>query len=88
RGIYSAGFSPRQMGNGGNRLNYELYTGPAHTTIWGDGSSATAFISDTLSVLPGGASRDHIVYGRIPARQTSAAVGGYSDSITITVNYQ
>lgn len=88
RGIYSAGFSPRQMGSGSNRLNYDLYTSPAHVTIWGDGSSATGFISDSLSVLLAGSSRDHIVYGRIPARQTSAVAGGYGDTITVTVIYQ
>lgn len=88
RGLYSAGFGQRQMGSGGNRLNYDLYTSPARATIWGDGSSATGFISDLLNVLLGGSSRNHIVYGRIPARQTSAVVGGYSDTITITVIYQ
>jgi len=88
RGMYSAGFSPRCMSNGRGRLNYELYIDPAHTTIWGDGSSATAFISDSLGVRPAGSSRNHVVYGRIPARQTSAAVGSYSDTITITIIYQ
>ncbi len=88
RGIYSAGFSPRQMGSGSSRLNYNLYTDPGHTTIWGDGSSATGFISDSLSVLRAGSSRDYIVYGRMPARQTSTAVGSYSDTITFTIIYQ
>lgn len=88
RGIYSTGFSPRQMGSGSSRLNYDLYTSPAHVTIWGDSSSATGFISDSLSVMLGGSSRDYIMYGRIPARQISAAAGGYSDIITVTVIYQ
>ncbi len=88
RGMYGTGFSPRQMGSGSRRLNYNLYTDPAHATIWGDGSSATGFISDSLSVLRAGSSRDYIVYGRMPARQTSAAVGSYSDTITFTIVYQ
>ncbi|HEY5995210.1 MAG TPA: spore coat U domain-containing protein [Gallionellaceae bacterium] len=88
QGIYSSRFSPRQMGSGSNRLNYDLYTDPAHTIVWGDGSAATGFISGSLNVLPQGSSRDHIVYGRIPARQKLAGVGGYGDTITITVTYQ
>lgn len=88
RGMYGAGFSPRQLGSGGNRLNYDLYLNPAHTIIWGDGSAATGFISDTLNVLLRGTSRDYPVYGRIPARQRSVAAGSYSDIITFTVDYQ
>ncbi len=88
RGVYSAGFSPRRMGSGANRLNYDLYSDPAHTTIWGDGSSATSVVSDALSVLREGSSRVHTVYGRIPARQTRAVVGRYSDTITFTIIYQ
>ncbi len=88
RGIYSAGFSPRRLGSGSNRLNYNLYTDPAHTTIWGDGSGGTSVVADSLSVLKGGSSRAHTVYGRIPARQTWAVVGRYSDTITFTIIYQ
>lgn len=88
RGLYSAGFSPRRLSSGGNRLNYNLYTNPARTTIWGDGSGGTSVVSDSLSVLKGGSSRAHTVYGRIPARQTWAVVGRYSDTITFTIIYQ
>ncbi len=88
RGMYSGGFNPRRMGSGGNGLNYQLYADPAHTIIWGDGSSGTGVISDSVSVSVGGSSRNHIVYGRIPARQRWATVGSYSDTITVTVIYQ
>ncbi len=85
--VMSAGFSGR-MASGNNRINYELYTDPAHTIIWGDGNSGTGVISGTLDVSRAGSSRDHVVYGRIPARQTLAVVGSYSDNITFTVVYQ
>ncbi len=88
QGTYGTGFSPRRLGSGSNRLRYNLYIDPTHTTIWGNGNSGTGFISDSLSVLRTGSSRDHIVYGRIPAHQTSAAVGSYSDTITFTIIYQ
>lgn len=80
----SAGF----MANGNNRFSYELYTDPAHTIIWGDGTSGTGVISGSLDVSRMGSSRDHVVYGRIPARQTSAVVGSYSNTITFTLVYQ
>lgn len=88
RGTYSTGFSLRRMGSGSNRLNYNLYTDPAHTIIWGDGNSGTGFISDSLGVLRSGSGRDHVVYGRIPAHQAAAAVGSYSDTVTFTIIYQ
>lgn len=88
RGLYGAGFGSRRMGSGGNRLNYDLYTDPAHTTVWGDGSGGSGFVSDSLSVLLAGSARNYPVYGRIFARQRYAAVGAYTDTITITVTYQ
>jgi len=84
----SASFTPRRMASGGNHLGYELYTDPARTIIWGDGSSGTGVISGTLDVSPAGSSRDHVVYGRVLARQTFSAVGSYNDTITFTVTYQ
>ncbi len=89
-GVWSAGFpAPRQMDSGGNRLSYNLYTGSDHGTIWGDGTGGTAIVSDSITIPPlGSNSVDHTVYGLIPARQTSTAVGSYSDTVTVTVNYQ
>ncbi len=88
RGAYSAAYNPRRMGSGNGRLSYDLYTDPARTTIWGDGSGGSGFISDSLSVLLGGSSRSYTVYGRIPGGQRFAATGAYSDTITFTVTYQ
>ncbi len=82
----SAGFS--RMVSGNHRLVYELYTDPAHTIVWGDGSNGTGVISGTLDVSRMGSSSSHAVYGRLPGRQTSAAVGSYSDTLTFTLVYQ
>jgi spore coat protein U-like protein len=87
-GIYGNGFRPREMGNGANRLGYNLYADAAHTAIWGDGSNGTSVVSGLLDVSAAGSSREHVVYGRIPAGQTSVAVGNYSDTIMFTVIYQ
>lgn len=88
RGVYGSGFRPRRMGSGNNRLDYNLYTNAARTIVWGDGSGGTGVVSGLLDVSSAGASREHVVYGRVPAGQTSAAVGGYSDTIMFTILYQ
>lgn len=87
-GIYGSGFHPRRMGNGANRLAYNLYADAAHTAVWGDGSGGTSTVSGSLDVSSAGASRQYVVYGRLPPGQTSAAVGTYSDSIMFTIIYQ
>jgi spore coat protein U-like protein len=87
KGVYSASFSPRQMGSGINRLNYNLYTSNSYGTIWGDGTGGSGDISDSYIILLSSTSRDYPVYGRIPGSQTSTKPGSYSDLITVTVTY-
>lgn len=77
-------FSPRQLINGGNTLNYNLYTDPTYLTIWGDGSGGTATVSGSIGLLL--LPVNHVVYGRIPAGQNAAA-GSYTDTISVTVTY-
>ena len=73
----------RAMNDGSsNTLNYALYTTSAHTTLFGDGTSATA----TLAGTGNGANQSLTVYGQIPASQFVAS-GSYSDRITVTVAY-
>jgi spore coat protein U-like protein len=73
-------YSSRTMMSGANRLDYNLFTDATRTGIWGDGAGSTATVSGS------GASGNHTVYGRIPARQ-NAYVGSYSDIITVTVTF-
>lgn len=88
KGVYSASFSPRQMGSGINRLNYNLYTSNGYGTIWGDGTGGSGDISDSYILLLGTVNRDYPVNGRIPGSQTTTKPGSYSDLITVTVTYQ
>lgn len=76
-------YFPRAMNSGGNTLPYNLYTDSAHTTIWGDGSGATATVSGSASL---GNPKNHTVYGRIPGGE-NPVVGSYADSITATVTF-
>lgn len=72
----------RKMASGSNLLGYALYSDAARTTNWGNtpgtDTPAATTAASTASVLT--------VYGRIPAQQ-SAAVGSYTDTVTITVSY-
>jgi spore coat protein U-like protein len=75
-------FNPRQMQReGGDRMNYYLFSDPSRTTIWGDGTGGTSIfrrIIDRESPVYA------TVYGRIPARQNLRA-GAYRDSLVVTV---
>lgn len=82
----SGTYSPRRMANGGNNLNYNLYTNSSRTSIWGDGTGGTLLQSVNCVLLCLGIPNNLTAYGRIPARQDVPA-GAYSDSITVTVNF-
>jgi spore coat protein U-like protein len=75
----SATFTPRQMRSGSEVLAYNLYLDPPSTPgarVWGDGSGGTYEYAGTgrLTVE---------VYGRVFPQQ-DAAVGTYTDTVTIT----
>lgn len=78
----SGTFSSRSMTSGTHILAYNLFLDSTRLTIWGDGSAGTGTVSGTGT----GNSIASTVYGRIPARQ-NAAVGSYSDVITVTVTF-
>lgn len=83
-------FPQRAMKSGDNKLNYNLYTSSARTTIWGDGTSGTGVASGSFQHPGLGVGvkfeQSYSFYGRIPASQ-NVPVGTYSDSITVTVVY-
>lgn len=80
-------FTNRAMSSGGNSLNYNFFTDASRTQVWGDGSGATAVISDSyiLSLLVPEV-RNYSIYGRISGGQV-VPPGAYSDTITVTVVY-
>jgi spore coat protein U-like protein len=80
-------FVQRTMTSGGNTLGYNVYTTSAGTTVWGDGSAGTARVAGSMSLAKNQTKTNtHTAWGRVPALQ-NAAVGTYSDSVTITVTY-
>lgn len=72
-------YRPRQMTSGANKLNYDLYFDSTMTIVWGVGA-------DSHPVPSGGGTKTVPLYGRIFAQQ-DAAVGSYSDTITVTFNF-
>lgn len=64
-----------------NYVNYELYRDASHTQRWG-----TTIGTDTQPGTGTGAAQAVTVHGRVPASQ-SAALGAYSDTVTVTVTY-
>ena len=79
----SGSFTTRTLKQGTDALNYNLYTDPALTKIWGDGTGGT----DTYTkVNPANGDVNVIIYGRVPPQQ-DVRVGAYTDSIVATINF-
>ncbi|MDB5707226.1 MAG: hypothetical protein JWN66_4342 [Sphingomonas bacterium] len=73
----------RQMTDGTNLLNYSLYTDTGRTTLWGDGTAASAAITDTGT----GAAQPQTIFARVPAGQNALPAGNYADLVVVTVTY-
>lgn len=81
-------FNPRYMTNGIYHINYNIYTNPMHTLIWGDGTASTDIVQNnfTLSLITQQVT-NHPFYARLFGGQTNIAAGNYTDNLTITVIY-
>ncbi|MEQ1949702.1 MAG: spore coat protein U domain-containing protein [Bryobacteraceae bacterium] len=67
---------------------YNLYTDNSRASVWGDGTSNTSVISDSVNLdTNGNLTRSYTVYGSIPASQTAVRAGTYSDQMVITLTY-
>jgi spore coat protein U-like protein len=76
-------------GSGSNKLQYNLYTTLAATTIWGDGSPLTGTVAGTGAGMGVPNAQSHTVYGELPdnAFNQAAPSGNYNDTITVTITY-
>jgi spore coat protein U-like protein len=79
----------RVMTFGSFRLQYNLYTSPARTTVWGDGTQSSATVSGTGHGLATGQAIVETVYGQVPdiTGNQDLAPGLYTDTIRVTVSY-
>lgn len=62
----------------GQRVNYNLYTNAAHSTIWDNLTGVSQTANGTDNWLP--------VYGMIPA-QSTPQTGSYTDTVQVTINW-
>jgi spore coat protein U-like protein len=76
-------YAPRQMRQGSDALNYNLFRDPSRLEIWGDGTGGSSRYGPM--VPPNNTQVNLTIYGCIPVRQ-NVRVGTYSDTITVTIN--
>ena len=80
-GVTGGTINQRKMASGSNALNYQLYSDPARSSIWGNTQG-----TDTVTGVGTGLAVDHTVFGAIPQAQVVPA-GDYADTITVRVYY-
>ena len=76
----------RTLRNGPTTLNYNLYTAPGRTILWGDGVVGSSLTLNPTNTSGGRRRYNVTIYGRIPALQPVSA-GTYTDTVIITVTY-
>jgi spore coat protein U-like protein len=76
-------------GSGTNKLQYNLYTSLAGTTVWGDGTGGTGMLGGTGAGMASGSATNLTVFGQLPDNEFNqgAPSGVYNDTITVTVTY-
>jgi spore coat protein U-like protein len=80
--------SNRKLGRGPDSLRYQIFLDPARTMPWGEGEAGGAKAPVSGLAGPQVLFRQNItLYGRILARQDSAKVGEYTDSIMPILHY-
>jgi len=80
-------FSARKMVSGSSALTYNLYKDSACTQVWGDGTSGTSTVSDTVTLTSSSLTTNYVVYSRIAGGQRTARANVYSDTLLVTVVY-
>ncbi len=77
-------YAARQLRHDADVLLYNLYRDSARLLVWGDETEGTSAYYATYE--PGERQVNVSVFGRVPPGQ-DAAVGSYTDSITVVVNF-
>jgi spore coat protein U-like protein len=89
-GLNGTSPSTRKLSASTGRLGYNVFTDPAHTQVWGNGTGGTVIASGAMTVGPGVGNRTktfmHTVYGRIPQLQ-DALPGTYNDTMVLTLTF-
>ena len=72
--------------SGGAYMAYNIFTESAYTTIWGNGSTGS-MVTGTSALILGTSTTNHVVYGKVPAGQSTLKAGNFSDALTMTLTY-
>lgn len=68
---------------GAPSMEFNLFTDPGHTDVWGDGLTGAQVSGSAQESTP----QIHTVYGRIPRGQHTLKAGHYSGTVSVTVTY-
>lgn len=81
----TGGFYPRRMrhSSGSGALDYNLFSDPSMTAVWGDGTAGTSTVQ-LRNVKRQKPPEVVTIYGRIPPGQ-NVSTGAYSDTLTVTI---
>lgn len=80
----SASYAVRTLKSGTNVLSYNLYLDAARQTVWGNAAgNGTVHYGPALGLLSGATIP---IYARVAPNQ-DVAVGNYTDTIVVTLNY-
>lgn len=82
----SGTYAQRTLRNGASSLGYNLFTDPAHASVWGNGSGGTSTVTNSYLLGLLVVDQTTPVYGLIPAGQNVPG-GVYGDSVVVTVIY-
>lgn len=79
----------RAMKSGANYLAYQLYeSAPPSGTPWPfNTTTCAASPGPTLTITSSSATQTLSIYGEIPAGQDPAVSSGYTDSVTVAINF-
>jgi spore coat protein U-like protein len=76
-----ASIAQRKLINGSETINYNLYTDPSRTSVWGETPN-----TDTVGATGNGAEQTYTIFARVSA-QTTPSPNTYTDTVTVTVTY-
>jgi len=80
-------YTARKMVSGTTPLVYNLYRDSECTQVWGDNTSGTYSVTDSMTLTTTSSTKNYVVYSRIASGQNTDPAGSYTDSLLINLNY-
>lgn len=80
-------FGSRKMISGGQTLYYNLFLDSSRLYVWGDGTSGTGVVSDSMTLASTSGNKNYVVYSRILSGQPLVTAQTYGDSVLVSLSY-